>query len=212
MEGKMKQTSKALSVILTTLFLIVVFSSVSFAVDRKPVASPTTGMKVVQQPAPNLEICKDPAVKNFNVTKTLSGNVATFTMTGQVCNNGPGNYNQPGNNLEAHFNVYTGYGPQFSYPASGETKFFTQTVGPVLNNSQCMSFTQTFTRNKVLHWGFPSPAAAPKPNEKPMKLLFEFFVRDAKGSLGTSSQPKSLDCNTGNNLLSQTYEMTVSTQ
>ena len=133
-------------------------------------------------------------------------------MTGQVCNNGPGNYNQPGNNLEAHFNVYTGYGPQFSYPASGEVKFYTQTVGPVLNNNQCMSFTQTYTRDKVLQWGFTSPAAAPPANSKQMKLLFEFFVRDAKGLLGTSSQPKSLDCNTGNNLLSQTYEMTISTQ
>jgi len=208
----MKQTSKALSVILTTLFLIVAFSSVCLAGNKPPVASPTTGMTVVKQPVPNLDICKDPAVRNFNVTKTLSGNVATFTLTGQVCNNGPGNYNQPGNNLEAHFNVYTGYGPQFSYPASGETKFFTQTVGPLLNNNQCMSFTQTYTRNKVLQWGFKPPIAAPKPNEKQVKLLFEFFVRDAKGLLGTSSQPKSLDCNTGNNLLSQTYEMTVSTQ
>lgn len=212
MEGKMKQESKVFSVMLTAIFLMVTFSSVSFAADRKTVPSPAKDMKTVQPPAPTLEICKDPTVKNFNVTKTLSGNVATFTMTGQVCNNGPGNYNQPGNNLEAHFNVYTGYGPQFSYPASGETKFFTQTVGPVLNSNQCMSFTQTYTRDKVLHWGFPSPAAAPKPNEKSMKLLLEFFVRDAKGSLGTSSQPKSLDCNTTNNLLSQTFEMTVSTQ
>ena len=207
----MKQESKVLSVIMTAL-LIVAFSSVCIAGNKPPVVSPNTNMTAVKPPVANLEICKDLAVKNFNVTKTLSGNVATFTMTGQVCNNGPGNYNQPGNNLEAHFNVYTGYGPQFSYPASGETKFFTQPVGPVLNNNQCMSFTQTYTRNKVLHWGFPSLAAAPKPNEKPMKLLFEFFVRDAKGSLGTSSQPKSLDCNTTNNLLSQTFEMTVSTQ
>ena len=68
-------------------------------------------VKVVQKPVPDLDICKDPAVKNFNITKTLSNNVATFTMTGQVCNNGPGNYNQPDNFLEAHFNVYAGYGP-----------------------------------------------------------------------------------------------------
>jgi hypothetical protein len=211
MEGKMKQKSKVLSVLLTAILLIV-FSSVSFAVDRKTVPSTVKDMKTIQPPVTTLEICKDPTVRNFNVTKTLSGNVATFTMTGQVCNSGPGNYNQPGNNLEAHFNVYTGYGPQFSYPASGETKFFTQTVGPVLNSNQCMSFTQTYTRDKVLQWGFKPPIAAPKPNEKQVKLLFEFFVRDAKGLLGTSSQPKSLDCNTTNNLLSQTFEMTVSTQ
>lgn len=208
----MKQKSKILSAILTTVLFIFILSSVSLAAERKVVPSPIKDMKTIQPPVTTLEICKDPTVKNFNVTKTLSGNVATFTMTGQLCNNGPGNYNQPGNNLEAHFNVYTGYGPQFSYPASGETKFFTQAVGPVLNSNQCMSFTQTYTRDKVLHWGFPSPAVAPKPNEKSMKLLFEFFVRDAKGSLGTSSQPKSLDCNTTNNLLSQTFEMTVSTQ
>lgn len=208
----MKQTSKTLSVILTTLLLIVTFSSVSLAANRQLAPASAKDMKVVQQPGPNFDICRDPAVRNFNVTKSLSGKVATFTMTGQVCNNGPGNYNQPGNNLEAHFNVYTGYGPQFSYPASGETKFFTQTVGPVLNNNQCMSFTQTYTRDKVLQWGFTSPAAAPPANSKQMKLLFEFFVRDAKGLLGTSSQPKSLDCNTTNNLLSQTFEMTVSTQ
>lgn len=207
----MKQKSKVLSVLLAAI-LLVVFSSVCIAVDRKPVTSPTTGMKVVQQPVPNLEICKDPAVRNFNVAKTLSGNVATFTMTGQICNNGPGDYNQPGNNLEAHFNVYAGYGPQFSYPAAGDVKFFTQPIGPVLKSNQCMSFTQTYTRDKVLQWGFKPPIAAPKPNEKQMKLLFEFFVRDAKGLLGTSSQPKSLDCNTTNNLLSQTFEMTVSTQ
>ena len=110
----MKQASKALSVFLSTSFLIVVLSSVCLAVDRQAVTTAPKDMKVVQQPVANLEICKDPAVKNFNIAKTLSNNVATFTMTGQVCNNGPGNYNQPDNILEAHFNVYAGYGPQFS--------------------------------------------------------------------------------------------------
>lgn len=205
----MKRTSKILSVILTVL-LGVTLSSVSIAAERQPTASPVKDMKTFPPAGTALELCKDPTVKYFNVTKTLSGNVATFTMTGQVCNNGPGDYNQADNALQANFNVYTGYGPMFSYPASGETKFFTQTVGPVLKNGQCMSFTQTYKRDKVLHWGFPSPAMAPKPNEKSVKLLFEFFVRDAKGTLGTSSQKKSLDCNTGNNLLSQTFEMTVS--
>jgi hypothetical protein len=211
MEGKMKQTSKALSVILTTLFLIVAFSSICLAANRQAVTSPAKDMKVVQPPAANLEICKDPAVSNFNVTKTLINNVATFTMTGQVCNNGPGDYNQPDNILQAHFNVYAGYGPQFSYPAAADVKFFTQPVGPVLKKSQCMPFTQKFTRDKVLQWGFKPPVAAPKANEKQMKLLFEFFVRDAKGTLGTISQPKSLDCNTNNNISSQTFEMTIST-
>lgn len=207
----MKQTSKILSVILTGL-LVVAFSSVCIAGNKPPVASQATGMTVVKPPVPNLDICKDPTVRNFNVTKTLSGNVATFTMTGQLCNNGPGDYNQPGNNLEAHFNVYTGYGPMFSYPASGEAKFFTQPVGQVLKNGQCMSFTQTYTRDKVLKWGFNPPTAAPPANQKQVRMLFEFFVRDAKGLIGTSSQPKSLDCNTGNNLQSQTFEMMVSTQ
>ena len=207
----MKQTSKILSVILTTL-LIVAFSAVCIAGNKPPVVSPNTNMTAVKPPVANLEICKDPTVKNFNVSKSLSGNVATFTMTGQVCNNGPGDYNQPGNNLNAHFNVYTAYGPQFSYPASGEVKFFTQPVGQVLKNGQCMSFTQTYSRDKVLKWGFNPPTAAPPANQKQVKMLFEFFVRDAKGSLGTSSQLKSLDCNTSNNLLSQTLEMTVSTQ
>lgn len=206
----MKKTRKTLSVIFTTLFLIVAFSSVSLAVNRQLAPGPAKDMKVIQQPAPQFDICKDPTVRNFNVTKTLSGNVATFTMTGQVCNNGPGDYNQPGNNLETHFNVYTAYGPMFSYPASGEAKFFTQLVGPVLKNGQCMSFTQTYTRDKVLKWGFNPPTAAPPANQKQVKMMFEFFVRDAKGSLGTSSQQKSLDCNTSNNLLSQIYEMTIS--
>jgi len=206
----MKQTRKILSVMLTVL-LIVVFSSVCIAENKPSAVSPTRGMTVVKPPATALELCKDPTVRNFNVAKTLSGNVATFTMTGQVCNNGPGNYNQPGNNLEAHFNVYTGFGPMFSYAASGETKFYTQTVGPVLNSNQCMSFTQTYTRDKVLKWGFNPPTAAPPANQKQVKLMFEFFVRDAKGMIGTSIQPKSLDCNTNNNLLSQTYEMTIST-
>jgi hypothetical protein len=209
MEGKMKQTSKSLSVILTTLLLIAALSSVSLAAN-KPVASAAKDTKAVQQPAPNLDICKDPAVSNFTVTKTLSNNVATFTMTGQVCNNGPGDYN-PDNILNAHFNVYASYGPMFSYPAAGEVKFFTKPVGPVLKKSQCMSFSQTFTRDKVLQWGFKPPTAPMAANEKQMKLLFEFFVRDAKGTLGTVSQLKSLDCNSSNNIASQTFEMMIIT-
>ena len=110
-EDKMKQTSKTLSVILSALFLIVVLSSFCLAADRQAMTTAPKDVKVVQKPVPDLDICKDPAVKNFNITKTLSNNVATFTMTGQVCNNGPGNYNQPDNFLEAHFNVYAGYGP-----------------------------------------------------------------------------------------------------
>jgi len=207
----MKQTSKTLSVILSTLFITIVLSSVCLAADRQAVTGAPKDMKAIQQPVANLEICKDPAVKNFNITKTLSNNVATFTMTGQVCNNGPGDYNQPDNILQAHFNVYAGYGPQFSYPAAADVKFFTQNVGPVLKKAQCMTFTQKFTRDKVLQWGFKPPTAAPKANEKQMKLLLEFFVRDAKGTLGTSSQQKSLDCNTNNNISSQTIEMTIST-
>ena len=207
----MKQSSKALSVILTILFLIVALSFVCLAGDKQPVASPATGMKVIQQPIPNLDICRDPAVSNFSVTKTLSNNVATFTMTGQVCNNGPGDWNKPDDVLEAHFDVSASYAPQFSYAAAHDTKYFTQTVGPVLKKSQCMSFTQKFTRDKVLQWGFKPPTVPPKANEKQMKLLFEFFVRDAKGTLGTVSQPKSLDCNANNNISSQTLEMTIST-
>lgn len=207
----MKSFSKSLFVMLVSSFIIIAFSSASFA-ENKPVASSATGIKVVGPPSPGLDICKDPAVSNFSVTKSLAGNVATFTVSGQVCNNGPGDYNQPDNALEAHFNMYAAYGPQFSYPAASDTKFITKPVGTVLKKSQCIPFTQTFTRDKILHWGFPSPAAAPKPNERAMRLLFEFFVRDAKGTLGTSSQKASLDCNTGNNLLSQTLEMTISTQ
>ena len=208
----MKQTSKALSVILTTLFLIVALSAVCLAGDKPPVASPTTGIKVIQQPVTNLEICRDPAVSNFNVTKTLSNGVATFTMTGQVCNNGPGDWNKPDDVLEAHFDVSAAYAPQFSYMAAHDTKYFTQTVGPVLKKSQCMPFTQIFTRDKVLHWGFNPPTAAPPANQRQMRLLFEFYVRDAKGAMGRADQPKSLDCNTNNNTASQTFEMTISTQ
>jgi len=210
MEDKMKQTIKALSVILTTLFLVVSLSFVCLAGDKSPVASSATNLKVIQS-VPNLDICKDPAVSNFNVTKTLSGNVVTFTITGQVCNNGPGDYNQPDNALQATFGVYPAYAPQYSYAAAGEAKFFTKPVGTVLKKNQCMSFSQTYAKDKVLHLGLPSPAMAPKPNEKGMKLLIEFFVRDAKGLIGTSAMPKALDCNTNNNLLSQTFEMTIST-
>ena len=207
----MKQTSKALSVILKTLFLIVAFSSVCLAGNNPPVASPTTNLKVVQQPVPNLDICRDPAVSNFNVTKTLSNGVATFTMTGQVCNNGPGDWNKPDDVLEAHFDVSAAYAPQFSYAAAGDVKYFTQTVGPVLKKSQCMTFTQKFTRDKVLQWGFTPPTAAPPANQRQMRLLFEFYVRDAKSQIGRADQPKSLDCNTNNNLSSQTFEMMIST-
>lgn len=198
----MNKTSNALSVMLTVFVLIFAFTSVSLAANAQPITSAVKDMKVVQPPV----LCKDPAVSNFNITKTLSNNVATFTMTGKVCNNGPGDYNQPADALEAHFNVYAAYGPMFSYPAAGDVKFFTQTVGPILKKGQCLSFTQVFTREKVLQWGFREPKA----NEKQMKLLFEFFVRDAKGTLGTVSQPKGLDCNLNNNLLSQTFEMMVS--
>jgi hypothetical protein len=212
MEGKMKQTSKALPVILATLFFIVAISSVCVAGNKPPAASPATGVNVVQKPGPNLDICKDPAVSNFNVTKTLVNNVATFTMTGQVCNNGPGDWNKPDDALETHFDVLAAYAPQFSYAAAGDVKYFTQTVGPVLKKNQCMTFTQKFTRDKVLHWGFNPPTAAPPANQRQMRLMFEFYVRDAQSKMGRADQPKSLDCNTSNNLLSQTFEMTVSTQ
>ena len=202
MECKMKRSRKALSFILAVLFFIVALPSLSVAANAQPLMS-TQDIKVVKPPV----LCRDPAVSNFNITKTLTNHTATFTMTGKVCNNGPGDYNQPNNALEAHFNVYAAYGPMFSYPAAGEVKFFTQTVGTTLKKGECKSFTQVFTREKVLQWGFK----APKPNEKQMKLLFEFFVRDAKGTLGTVSQPKGLDCNPNNNLLSQTFDMMVST-
>lgn len=212
MEGKMKQTSKALSVILTTLFLIVAFSSVCLAGERPPLANTVKDMKVIQQPVPNLDICRDPAVSNFNVTKTLVSNVATFTMTGQVCNNGPGDWNKPDDALEAHFDVLAAYAPQFSYAAAGDVKYFKQTVGPVLKKNQCMTFTQKFTRDKVLQWGFNPPTAAVPANQRQMKLMFEFYVRDAQSKMGRADQPKSLDCNTNNNILSQTFEMMISTQ
>lgn len=228
MEGRMKKTNRTLSVVLMSLFLVVAVSSVSFAAPKPPdanaskntkavqqpvpsAASAAKDIKVVQKPSPDIGICKDPAVSNFNVTKTLSSNVATFTMTGQVCNNGPGDYNVPDNMLQAHFNVYAAYGPQFSYPAAGDVKFFTQNVGPVLKKSQCVPFTQVFTRDKVLQWGFAPPTVAVPSNQKPMRLLFEFFVRDVKGTLGTISQVKFLDCNANNNLSSQTFEMMIST-
>lgn len=206
----MKQKSKVLFVILTAVFFTVAFSFVGFAAEKQSVTSSVSNVKVVKPPTP-IDICKDPAVSNLNVTKTLSGNVATFTVTGQLCNNGPGDYNQPDNALQAIFGFYPAYAPQYSYAAAGEAKFFTKPAGTVLKKNQCMTFTQTYTRNKVLHWGLPSPAMAPKPNEKGMKLLIEFFVRDAKSLIGTSAMPKALDCNTSNNLLSQTFEMTIST-
>lgn len=193
---------KSFKILSAFLAACLIFSSVAFAVVKPAIADSKKPIKVVKPP---IYVCTDPAVRNFSVSKTLINNVATFTMTGQVCNNGPGNYNQPDNALQANFNVYAGYGPMFSYPASGDVKFFTQSVGTVLQKSQCKSFTQKITRDKVLQWGLRKPA----PNEKQMKLLFEFFVRDAKGTLGTSSQVKSLDCNTNNNLSSQTLEMMI---
>jgi len=206
----MKQKSKVLFVILTAVFFTVAFSFAGFAAEKQSVTSSVSNVKVVKPPTP-IDLCKDPAVSNLNVTKTLSGNVATFTVTGQLCNNGPGDYNQPDNALQAIFGFYPAYAPQYSYAAAGEAKFFTKPAGTVLKKNQCMTFTQTYTRNKVLHWGLPSPAMAPKPNEKGMKLLIEFFVRDAKSLIGTVAMPKALDCNTSNNLLSQTFEMTIST-
>lgn len=207
----MKKSSKALSVILTTLFLVVALSSVCLAVDKQTLPSPAKNMNVIKPPVGNFAICMDPAVRNFNVTKSLSGNIATFTMSGQVCNNGPGDWNKPDNALEANFAVYNAYAPQFSYAAGGNPKFFKQTVGPVLKKNQCMSFTQTYTRDKILQWGFQPPTFAPKANEKQMKLMFEFYVRDAKGLIGVGAQPKALDCNLNNNLSSQIFEMMIST-
>ncbi|MDX9746569.1 MAG: hypothetical protein RBU31_08530 [Syntrophales bacterium] len=211
----MKNTQRILFIMLLTSFFITALTSASMAVDPQPV---TGNMKKTPRPVvtdkmkknllgEQITICKDPTVSNFSISKTLINNTARFTLTGRICNNGPGDYNQPDNPLEGHFNIYAAYGPLFSYPASGDAKFYTQTVGPILKKGQCVSLTQVFTRGQVLQWGFKDP----NPGEKQMKLLFEFFVRDAKGTLGTVSMPKGLDCNPSNNLLSKTFDMMIST-
>ena len=201
----MNNTGKALYAVITTMLFVFVFSVVGFAAPAQPVAASSKEIKVVQKPGTNIAICVDPAVQNFNVTKSLSGNVATFTMSGQVCNNGPGDWNKPDNALEAYFTVYNAYAPQFSYAAGGIAKNFKKTVGTVLKKNQCVSFTETYTRDKVLQWGFGSNTAT----QKQMKLMIEFYVRDAKGMIGTGSQPNALACNLNNNLLSKTFEMTI---
>lgn len=203
----MKKTSKTLCVIIMTLLFVFALSSVCLSGTAQPVASSVKDMKTVVKPGSGISICVDPAVQNFNVSKSLSGNVATFTMTGQVCNNGPGNWNKSDNALEANFAVYNAYAPQFSYAAGGNPQFFKKTVGTVLNKGQCVSFTQTYTRDKILQWGFSNNTAT----QRQMKLMFEFYVRDAKGLIGVGAQPKALDCNLENNLQSKTFEMMIST-
>lgn len=209
----MKQTTKTLSVVFTVVFFTVALSSVSFAVDPRTLSPTIKDMHKDIQNTPGvgtaISLCADPAVSSFNVAKALAGNIATFTMTGNICNNGPADYNHTDNPLVANFNVYAGYGPMFSYVAAGELKNFKQTIGPILKKGQCLPFTQTYTRGNILQWGFKTP----KSNEKQMKLMFEFLVRDAKGTLGTVSQQKSLDCNAANNINTnpQIFEMMIGT-
>ena len=206
MECKMKNTRKTLYVIIMTLLLVFALSSLSLAGVAQPVTISPKDIKVVPKPGTVIAICVDPAVKNFNITKSLSGNVATFIMTGQVCNNGPGDWNKSDNALEANFAVYNAYAPQFSYAAGGNPQFFKKAVGTVLKKDQCVSFSQTYTRDKILQWGFSNNTAT----QRQMKLMFEFYVRDAKGLIGVGAQPKALDCNLDNNLLSKTFEMMIS--
>ena len=170
--------------------------------NAQPVTS-TQDIKVVKPPV----LCQDPAVSNLNITKSLANNTATFTITGKVCNNGPGDYNQPANPLEAHFNILCGLWSDVQLPGrrGGQIFHAGRRTGPEEGGNASL-LPRSLHGGKVLQWGFKEP----KPNEKQMKLLFEFFVRDAKGTLGTVSQPKGLDCNLNNNLLSQTFEMMVS--
>jgi hypothetical protein len=202
----MKHTSKVLYATIMTISVVFALSSVCFAGTAQPVTSSVKDIKAVQVPGGGISLCVDPTVKNFNITKSLSGKVATFTITGQVCNNGPGDWNKPDNALEANFTVYNAYAPQFSYAAGGIAQNIKKTVGTVLKKNQCVSFTQTYTRDKILQWGFANNTAT----QKQMKLMFEFYVRDAKGLIGVGAQPKALDCNLDNNLLSQTFEMMIS--
>ncbi len=204
----MKNTRKVLYVTIMTIFVVFVLSSACLAGVAQPVTSSVKDIKTVPVPGGNISLCVDPAVKNFNITKSLSGNVATFTMTGQVCNNGPGDWNKPDNALEANFAVYNGYAPNFSYAAGGNPQFFKKTVGTVLKKNQCVPFTQTYTRDKILQWGFSNNTAT----QRQMRLLLQFYISDAKGLIGVGSQPKALDCNLDNNILSQTFEMMISIQ
>jgi len=203
----MKNTSKSLYVIIMAILFVFAISSLCLAGVGQPVTVSPKDIKLVPKPGTNFAICMDPAVKNFNVIKSLSGKVASFTMTGQVCNNGPGDWNKSDNALEANFAVYNAYAPQFSYAAGGNPQFFKKTVGTVLKKDQCVSFSQTYTRDKILQWGFSNNTAT----QRQMKLMFEFYVRDAKGLIGVGSQPKALDCNLDNNLLSKTFEMMIIT-
>lgn len=203
----MKNTRKSLYAAIMTMLLVFVFSAVCLAGTAQPVTSSVKDLKTVVKPGTGISVCVDPYVKNFNVTKSLSGKVATFTMSGEICNNGPGDWNKPDNALEANFAVYNAYAPLFSYAAGGDAKFFKQTIGPVFKKNQCMTFSQRVTRDKVLQWGF-SPNTA---SQKQTRMMFEFFVRDAKGMIGTGSQPNALDCNLNNNLISKTFEMMIST-
>jgi hypothetical protein len=98
-------------------------------------------------------LCSDIRV-TLNVQKSDTGVVV---LTGQVCNQGPGNYAYAAAPFDAYFMVYTWHPPKT--PAQeGDIKFYAHTdLGTTLKTKECKSFRHQYQIEKFSRWGhFPA--------------------------------------------------------
>lgn len=135
-----------------TGFLVIVFVALMFSfssgAEKAKVLSPPVLDKGLQPKLP----CSD-LVATLSVTKSLSGENGIITLSGQICNGGPGDYKGK-DSLDAYFMVYTWHPPKT--PAQeGDLKFFGHTSsGSALKNGECKTVRQSYTIPGVIHWGF----------------------------------------------------------
>jgi hypothetical protein len=140
----------------------------------KPVQTVKPG---VVQVSP-LAVCADPAV-TLAISKNISAGTGVITLTGKVCNEGPGNYATP-KPLDAYFMVYTWHPPKTPAQEGNVQTFSHNAVATPLGRGDCKPVTQTYQIPNVISWGNTTPTAGQR------QAVKEFVIRVQKDSSGAS--------------------------
>ncbi len=140
---------KIVGTLMIGIGLISFLCAVTFAATAPTKVEPIGPKEMkIQKPV----LCSD-LVATLSVTKTISGGNGIITLSGQVCNAGPGDYigKDP---LDTYFMVYTWHPPKTPAQES-DIKFFGHTsIGTTLKKGECRSVRQTYTIPGVVQWGF----------------------------------------------------------